>query len=74
MYVYDFGDDWRHDIVVERIIPATPGVRYRRCTAGHGAEDAAEDGPPPLPPVDDVDPEVETEMLKHLAQVLVPES
>jgi Plasmid pRiA4b ORF-3-like protein len=34
VYSYDFGDDWRHDIVVEKIIPADPGVAYPRCTGG----------------------------------------
>jgi hypothetical protein len=34
VYVYDFGDDWRHDIVVEKILPAEPGAAYPRCTAG----------------------------------------
>ncbi len=24
MYVYDFGDDWRHDVVVERLLPMPP--------------------------------------------------
>ena len=32
VYSYDFGDDWRHDIVVEKIIAAEPGVAYPRCT------------------------------------------
>ena len=36
VYVYDFGDDWRHDIVVEKITPALPGVAYPRCTGGRG--------------------------------------
>jgi Plasmid pRiA4b ORF-3-like protein len=34
VYTYDFGDDWRHDIVVEKIMPAEPGVAYPRCTGG----------------------------------------
>ena len=34
VYVYDFGDEWRHDIVVEAIAPAEPGVAYPRCTGG----------------------------------------
>lgn len=36
VYVYDFGDDWRHDIVVEKVTPALPGVAYPRCTGGRG--------------------------------------
>jgi Plasmid pRiA4b ORF-3-like protein len=40
VYRYDFGDDWRHDIVVEKIVPAEPGVAYPRCTGGR------RDGPP----------------------------
>ena len=32
--------DWRHDIVVEKIVPAEPGVAYPRCTGGR------RDGPP----------------------------
>ncbi len=43
VYSYDFGDDWRHDIVVEKIIPAELGVAYPRCEfraarAGPGAQ------------------------------------
>jgi hypothetical protein len=34
VYLYDFGDDWRHDLVVEKILPAAPGVAYPRCTGG----------------------------------------
>jgi hypothetical protein len=44
VYVYDFGDDWRHDIVVEKIHPAEPGVRYPRCTGGKGSPPEEDSG------------------------------
>lgn len=36
-YEYDFGDDWRHEIVVEEILPPKPRVRYPRCTEAERA-------------------------------------
>jgi hypothetical protein len=42
-YVYDFGDDWRHRIDVEKIIPLDPAVTYPRCTGGRRAAPPAED-------------------------------
>jgi hypothetical protein len=36
-YTYDFGDDWEHDVVLEEILPASPGTTYPRCLAGKGA-------------------------------------
>ena len=33
-YIYDFGDNWRHDILVESILPVTPRKRYPACLAG----------------------------------------
>ena len=44
VYVYDFGDDWRHDIVVEKILPAGPGVAYPRCTGRRGETPAEDSG------------------------------
>ena len=36
-YIYDFGDDWEHEIVVEKVLAAEPGTRYPVCVAGKGA-------------------------------------
>ena len=35
-YVYDFGDHWRHDIVVEKVLEGEPGARYPICLTGKG--------------------------------------
>ena len=34
LYVYDFGDDWQHQIVVEKILPREQGRHYPVCVAG----------------------------------------
>ena len=34
LYEYDFGDSWEHDIVLEKLLPPEPGVKYPRCIAG----------------------------------------
>lgn len=33
-YLYDFGDGWYHDIVLEKIISPEDNVDYPRCVAG----------------------------------------
>ena len=33
-YLYDFGDSWRHDLLLEAIIVPDPGAQYPRCLAG----------------------------------------
>lgn len=39
-YTYDFGDDWRHDVLVEKILPIEEGRAYPACIDGKRA------GPP----------------------------
>jgi len=36
-YTYDFGDDWVHYLLVEKILDAEKGVSYPRCLAGKRA-------------------------------------
>jgi hypothetical protein len=76
-YVYDFTDDWRHDIVVEAVLPAAPGVRYPRCTTARGG--APEEGSggitafnSQLPNVTAISPSELTRQLTGLAGVVVP--
>nr|WP_232619229.1 plasmid pRiA4b ORF-3 family protein [Acetomicrobium sp. S15 = DSM 107314] len=35
-HTYDFGDDWRHLIQLEKIQPRGEGVKYPRCIGGKG--------------------------------------
>jgi len=37
IYDYDFGDNWEHDVLVEKILDAEPGATYPRCLAGKRA-------------------------------------
>ncbi|MBI1881343.1 MAG: plasmid pRiA4b ORF-3 family protein [Chloroflexi bacterium] len=36
-YEYDFGDSWEHELLVEKILPPEPGVRYPLCLTGKRA-------------------------------------
>ena len=36
-YTYDFGDDWEHEVMVEKLLTAEPGMGYPVCVAGAGA-------------------------------------
>jgi hypothetical protein len=36
-YTYDFGDNWEHEVLVERILPPEPGRRYPICVEGQRA-------------------------------------
>ena len=33
-YVYDFGDNWEHDVLIEQIMPSKRGQKYPTCLAG----------------------------------------
>ncbi len=33
-YLYDFGDCWDHDVILEELLPALPKTAYPRCIAG----------------------------------------
>ncbi|MBN2490667.1 MAG: plasmid pRiA4b ORF-3 family protein [Planctomycetes bacterium] len=37
VYEYDFGDDWVHDVRLERVLRAAPGTRYPVVVAGKRA-------------------------------------
>lgn len=37
LYEYDFGDDWEHEVVVEKILAPKAGEFYPVCTGGKGA-------------------------------------
>lgn len=34
LYVYDFGDDWLHEVLVEKVLPVDPAARYPVCLGG----------------------------------------
>lgn len=34
LYVYDFGDNWRHEVKVEKVLPASKSGQQARCVAG----------------------------------------
>jgi Plasmid pRiA4b ORF-3-like protein len=36
-YTYDFGDDWEHQILVEKILPSQPETQYPVCLKGKRA-------------------------------------
>jgi hypothetical protein len=36
-YVYDFGDTWEHEILLEKILPREKGVKYPICLKGRRA-------------------------------------
>ena len=45
-YDYDFGDDWKTSIEIEKTLPAEEGVRYPRCVKGERACPPEDSGGP----------------------------
>jgi hypothetical protein len=43
-YVYDFGDNWLHDIEVEAVFDRDPSASYPRCTGGRRAAPGDDSG------------------------------
>jgi hypothetical protein len=43
-YTYDFGDDWEHDILVEKVLDRDETVSYPRCTGGRRAAPPEDSG------------------------------
>jgi len=62
-YWYDFGDDWRHSVVLEKVVPRERSLSYPRCTGGRRA----------CPPEDCGGPWGYEELLKKLGDPSHPE-
>src|SRR5262249_23512685 len=37
VYLYDYSDQWEHDVVIEKLLPRDASQTYPRCLAGAGA-------------------------------------
>lgn len=46
-YLYDFGDGWRHEVIVEKIAPHDPEFHRPECLAGERAYPPEDCGGPP---------------------------
>ncbi len=46
-YTYDFGDDWRHSIVIDEVLPADPTADYPRFVDGQRRAPPEDVGGPP---------------------------
>lgn len=62
-YLYDFGDSWRHDIMLENVFPPEPGGQYPYCVTGRRA----------CPPEDCGGPRGYAELLTIMQQPTHPE-
>ena len=77
-YVYDFGDNWKHEIEVEKVLEAEAGVCYPVCIDGRRACPAEDCGGPwgyedMLGVVDDPEHEDSEEYIEWLGEGFDPE-
>lgn len=77
-YDYDFGDDWKHLIEIEKTLPAEEGVRYPRCVEGERACPPEDCGGPYgypyfLEKIQDPKHEEHGEMLEWIGEEFDPE-
>jgi len=78
-YVYDFGDYWEHDVVLEGILPKEKGIKYPRCIGGKRACPPEDCGSIPgyeefLEAIKDPKNEMHKEMLDWVGGEFDPES
>lgn len=77
VYSYDFGDDWRHEIQIERELESESGKREVRCIAGENACPPEDSGgpfgyPSLLDAVSDTQHEQHDEMLEWIGEDFDP--
>ena len=46
-YIYDFGDDWEHQLRIDAILPLDPNLHYPHCLDGARAGPPEDTGGPP---------------------------
>ncbi|MDQ0157099.1 plasmid pRiA4b ORF-3 family protein [Robertmurraya andreesenii] len=72
VYVYDFGDDWRHEIVLEKILAPEQGMIYPYCVKAMRGP-AEEDSGGFVEEVEEVDPEELKSRINLLLNVFAEE-
>lgn len=77
-YVYDFGDDWRHKVTVEKLLPATAADVLPLCVAGKRACPPEDVGGPYgyadfLEKIQDPEHEEHSDMLEWIGEGFDPE-
>ncbi|GAB6182801.1 plasmid pRiA4b ORF-3 family protein [Thermodesulfovibrio hydrogeniphilus] len=77
-YIYDFGDNWHHQIKLEKILPRKEGIKYPICIAGKRACPPEDCGGPYgylelLEAINDPNHERHEELLEWVGGIFDPE-